>query len=206
MSSFLKENTYSMVRLFLTQIVMSVFGLILSFATTGNPTLHLVAGIFSALFYFVMIFHFVSSIGAADRVRVNGGRMTYQPAGGLILSLGANLPNLLLTSLMGVGILIDKTTTGTFGGNMTAIANMLLRLICGMFTAVITEVSNLIWKPALLILEDGSTTKLTNAKIEDIWWWFFVAIALSILVGFIAYRLGHKNITFDTLFPKKRED
>ena len=56
MIGFLKENSYSMVKMFVNQIAMTVFGTMLALATAGNPTLLLCSSIFSILFYLFLVY------------------------------------------------------------------------------------------------------------------------------------------------------
>ena len=47
---FLKENSYNMVKMFVDQIAMTVFGTIVTIATSGNDDLLLVASLFWIVF------------------------------------------------------------------------------------------------------------------------------------------------------------
>ena len=58
MSNFFRENSYSMVRLFLNQIALTVFGTMLALATAKNDTLLIVTSIFSVLFYLYLVYSF----------------------------------------------------------------------------------------------------------------------------------------------------
>ena len=121
MIGFLKENSYSMVKMFVNQIGMPVFGTMLALATAGNPTLLLCSSIFAILFYLFLLYSVGWEIGAKDKIRIDGGRMTEFPAKGFLIALGANLPNLLLAVLMGAGALISTATGAEWAGSMSVV-------------------------------------------------------------------------------------
>ena len=185
MLDFLKENSYSMVRMFINQIGMTVFGTMLALATASNSTLLLASSIFSILFYLFLLYSMGWEIGAKDKIRIDGGRMKPFPTKGLLIALGANLPNILLALLMGIGAMINTATQAEWAGSMSVICNAIARLIEGMYLGVIKILEDVIY---------------VNPTILDVWWWFLVITIPALLAGWISYLLGSRNIRILGLF------
>jgi hypothetical protein len=185
MSNFFKENSYNMVKLFLNQIALTVFGTMLALSTVKNPTLLLVTSIFSVLFYLYLVYSCGWEIGAKDKIRIDGGRIAPAPAKGFLIALIANVPNLLLAILMGIGAIISTSTGAKWAGDMSVVCNAIARLIEGMYLGIIK------------ILEDRV---FADAHIIDVWWWFIVITFPAIITGGISYLLGSKNFRILSLF------
>ena len=179
MKVFLREHSYSMVKLFLNQIGLTVFGTMLALATAQNDTLLLASSIFSIVFFLVLNYTSGWELGAKDKIRVDAGRQRAMPAKGLYIALGANLPNLILALLMGIGILIN--TEGSL--SMTLVCNAITRLMNGMYLGVITLLQNAI-----------------GADITAVWWWFIIITLPALFIGWLSYYLGLKNFRILSIF------
>ncbi len=103
MINFLKEYSYSIFKMFVNQLGMTMFGLVLSMATHQNTTLHVAASVFSILFYMVLLYTMTWDIGNAEKIRIDNKRMVYKPLKGFYMSLVANIPNFLLALLAVIG-------------------------------------------------------------------------------------------------------
>lgn len=184
MIDFIKENSYNMVKMFLNQIAMTVFGTMLAIATRSNDTLLLATSIFSILFYLFLVYNFGWEIGAKDKIKIDGGRMRPFPTEGLLITLGANIPNLLLALLMGLGVLIGTE----WAGNMSVICNAIARLIEGMYLGTISTLEH---------------TLYAEAHISDVWWWFIVITLPAILTGWFSYYMGSHDKRISSFFGIK---
>ena len=110
---FWKENSYDIVKMFINQIGMTIFGLIVAMATVslsskmelakGERWPLLLGSVFGVLFYLFLLGYMTSEIGAKDGIRIEGKRMKFMPFKGLFMSLIANSVNLLLAVLAIVG-------------------------------------------------------------------------------------------------------
>ena len=98
-----KESSYDIFKMFVNQIGMTMFGLVLSFATQQNDTLFWIATVFSVLFYLFLLYSMTWDIGNAEKIRIDGGRLRYRPLKGFWLSLFANALNILLAILIIIG-------------------------------------------------------------------------------------------------------
>ncbi len=254
MKSFFKENGYSMVKLFLNQIAITVFALMLSMATFSNRKTMLFVSIFSVLFFLYLNYSVCWELGAKDKLRIDAGRMPSSPAKGLLISLGANIPNFICATLIGIGAMIDTK----FGQSMSMICDIIARFLNNMYFGVmnfleytlyrntpvskavellrgtaegapeITKALELIDNPnyTILNIRDAMTAidnsgvsspAVTEAlelldsaayspQIIENFWWFFVIIIPSLLVGLLAYNLGTKNFRILSIFGIKPVD
>ena len=87
MLHFIKDNRSVIVKMIVNQIGMIFFGLMLSMATNQNNSLFLAASIFSVLFYMFLEYTVGWDLGAHDKIKLDGGRIEYQPYKGSRLAL-----------------------------------------------------------------------------------------------------------------------
>ena len=173
MKVFFSRYGYSIVKMFLYQFAISLFGTSLAMSTiaTQNKTLTIVVSIFSVLFYLFLLYVLVWDIGAQDKVSVDVGKKEYTPYGGILLALVANALNFLNAILC---LIISLLATPV---KALSVVTMLYRVVFeGMYLGLITQFN-----------------------IADKWWTYFVIIIPSIITAAIAYYLGHKNIHFTSV-------
>ena len=103
MLNFLKINSYTFFKMFVYQIGMTIFGLVLSMATQQNDTLFMIASFFSIAFYLFLLYTMTWEIGYEEKIRIDAKRLKFQPFKGLWLSLVANIPNFILGILAVIG-------------------------------------------------------------------------------------------------------
>ncbi len=107
MIRFIKENIYESVRMFVNQIAITIFGLMLVFAVSvlsdksgvrqGLADGLLVGtSLLSILFYLYLLYYMTYELGQKDGIKIAAGRMTYNPWKGFFISLIANILNILL--------------------------------------------------------------------------------------------------------------
>lgn len=135
MISFLKENSYVIVKMILNQFGMTVFGLMLAMATSSNETLLLITGVFSVIFYMFLLYTIMWEEGAKYKIRVDGGRAPYKPLNGLYMSLCANIPNILLAVLILIGYLFGSKN-GMFAMEWAGNLYTVTKLIAGLWEAM----------------------------------------------------------------------
>ena len=96
MLKFIKENSYDIFKLFLSQIALAFFGLVMTMWTANiSDQVFLIVGIFSVIFYIYLIYIIVHDNGAKDRPAVEAGRAKPNYLKGLYLSLCANALNII---------------------------------------------------------------------------------------------------------------
>lgn len=133
MKFFFKDNSYSIFKMFINQIGMTIFGIALSFATPGN-TLFMLSSIFAACFYMVLLYTMTWDIGFEEKVRIDAKRLKYNRYKGLYMSLVANIPNFIIAVL----IIVGKYVPGA--GGVFAVGSGAAALLEGMYIGIVNVV------------------------------------------------------------------
>ncbi len=188
MKNFFKQYSYSIIKIFVNQFAISIFGLVLALATTaaGNSLLTMIISIFSIAFYLFLIYTMTWEIGAKDRISVDVGKKPYKPNTGLLIALVANIPNLLIAVLYTIGTPFKQS----WGGNLCAVLNFISALIQGMYQGLMS---------VILIPPAGNA-------LFSYWWAYFLITVPAIVATWIAYFTGFKNFRLLAQFfdQKKR--
>ena len=195
MKKFFHDYSYSIIKMFVNQFAIAIFGASLAFATTrahvgsqGFDSFTLIVSVFAILFYLFLIYTLTWDIGAKDRISVDTGRKQYRPHLGLLLSVLANIPNLVLA----VAYLVLSVIG--FGDGMFLVS-LAASLLQGMFFGAMISIK--------LPLGSGGEFVALNT----LWPTFFVIVIPAMLTCWIAYYLGHKNFKISSLFaPEKKQD
>lgn len=148
MINFLKGYSYDIFKMFVNQLGMTMFGLVLSMATSRNDPLFIISSVFSIIFYMVLLYAMTWDIGYAEKIRIEGKRMKFHPEKGFILSLCANALNLLLGIIITVSYycataysVIDGTvknpTAPVSVVNIYGVARSVATLLQGMYGGII---------------------------------------------------------------------
>ena len=192
MKKFFHDYSYNTVKMFVNQFAISIFGVSLTFATTsahgestGFDTLTVVVSLLSVLFYLFLIYTLAWEIGAKDKISVDVGKKPYRPHLGILLSLFANIPNL-------IAALFYLIATIAGSEDMMFIVRLVATLIQGMYFGLITAVS----------LPIGGAYVQLNA----LWPTFFIMVIPAMLTSWLAYYLGHKNIRLFAFITDKPKD
>ena len=188
MKNFLHDYSYSSIKMFLDQFAISLFGSMLSMASTAaeSDTLSLIVSIIAVLFYMFLLYTLVWEVGAKDRISVDIGKKKYRPHTGLLVALVANIPNFIIAILYTIAS--PFSATYEWAGGVCVIATCFTAIFEGMYL--------------------GLTTTLTvgGVLLSRLWWSYFVIIVPALLVAWIAYYLGFKNKKFTTLFDSQSPD
>lgn len=186
MKEFFKKYSYSMMKMFLNQFAIAIFGLVLALATgmAENATLQVVSSVGSVVFYMFLLYAMTFEIGLADKTSVDYGRIPARPLTGLYISLCANVPNILLAILITIGALSPNQVLSNIGGGAVTAAVLLE----GMYTGI-------------LAIDVGGAP--LNTQI----WPFFAIIVPALLISTLAYYFGLRgwHVT-NILIPKNAEE
>ena len=186
MKYFVKENSYLMFKMFVNQLGMTIFAIILTFATIQNDTLFLIVSIFSMLFYMVLLYFMTWDIGYEDKARIDAKRLQFVKLKGLYLSLFANIPNFILALMITVGY-YGSTVLNEAGFPSSPEWSVNLygigKLIAGLLEAMYTGIINVFFGPSP--------------------WAYFIIIVPSLITCTIAYVMGVKGIRF---FPPPKNE
>jgi len=180
MKEFFHKYGYSIIKMFVNQFAISLFGVTLAMATMAskNNTLTVLVSIGSIIFYLFLLYIMTWDIGAKDRVSVDIGKKEYRPFTGFIMSLLANIPTFILAILF---ILAKVTSSNTLG----AVVDIARILTEGMFVGLMSAV------------------KIGGVQLHNIWWVYFAITLPAILTCGLSYFLGHKNFRFTSWFNYK---
>lgn len=188
MKGFLRDYSYSSIKMFVNQFAISLFGSMLSMATTAadNKTLSLVVSIIAVLFYLFLIYTVAWEIGAKDRISVDIGKKKYRPHLGLAVSAVANLPNFLI-AIVFTAFSPFMATNGV-AGSVCAVTRLFTVFLEGMYLGIMKSVT------------------IAGVEILNYWWTYFLITVPAMLVSWLAYYLGFKNKKFTTLFDYESPD
>ena len=177
MKTFFHRNLYSMIKMFVNQFAISIFGLVLALATTAadNSVLTMIVSIFSICFYLFLIYTMTWEIGAKDRISVDIGKLPYRPHTGLWIALCANIPNILIALLYAVAT--PFSGNHTWAGNMCAVMMLVSGLLEGMYRGLLS-----------VIYLPGDANSLIM-----VWWSYFLIVLPALITSWVAYFAGFKN-------------
>lgn len=187
MREFMQKHSYNAVRLFVNQIAISIFGLVLAIACgkVENSPLQIITSVGAIVFYLFLIYAAMWEVGSKDQFGVENGTKKNAPLSGLYVALIANSLNLLLA------IVILICSFAAEGGALHAagaMAKVISLFIEGMYTG-------------LLSLDLG------GMPLNNYWLSYFVIIIPSLLTSAIAYWCGLKGYHLTKiLIPENPED
>lgn len=186
MKYFIKENSYWMFKMFVNQIGMTIFAIVLTFATNQNDTLFLIVSVFSICFYMVLLYFMTWDIGFEEKIRIDGKRQKFVKLKGLYMSLFANIPNFFLATLIIVGYYCSSgfnsagyPASPEWAVNLYGIG----RLIAGLIEAMYTGIINIVF---------GASP-----------WAYLIITVPSLITCTIAYIMGVKGKRF---FPAPKNE
>jgi hypothetical protein len=176
MLEFIKRHSYDVVKMFINQLAISIFGFSLAFATGESlPALFIGTSAFSILFYLFLIYVMMWDLGAKDCRRLERNLPGYTRLAGLYMALLASIPNLILALLITLGTLIPSLS------GMAAVGNFLVLILEGMYDGILTSTVN-------------------GNKIGAFWPIYFALPIPLLLTSTLAYFAGSKEFK---LFGKR---
>ncbi|MBQ8836999.1 MAG: hypothetical protein IJ002_05795 [Clostridia bacterium] len=175
---FFKENSSMIMRMIITHIAMSVFGLAIFFATNlmNPPTIMLAASIFSAVFFGIIVYTTMWEYGAKDKPAFDAGRQVGAGKHGFLTMLSAEALWIILA--------VAYVCIYQFDVNIASIVYVVEFLTTCCFTGIEVYLKNYV---------------VANSVIVPA----LVYIAGSLIicaVGAFGYVLGTKDLT---IIPKK---
>ncbi len=176
MIRFFKDHSKIISRLLLYQFGAAFLGIILSFVTAeGNNVIDLICSIFAILFYLTLIYMVMWEEGAKERIKIDGGRAPYRPFKGLVLSLYANVPNIIIAVMIFIGFIFgrkDGPFAYSWGTSIYAVFRMAAILWESMFNGIVRLYSPrnpaiffLMIFPAIAVCTSGYYMGLNNKRI-----------------------------------------
>ena len=192
MKSFFKKHSYSMVKLFITQLVIGLFGNIIALAgvKSESKTFTLITSIFAILFYAFLVYTYVWEIGSRDKPAIDAGREKLSGFTGLFIGLGAHIPGYILALVYAVLLPTASTVEGTVS-SICGLSKIVLLFVNGMYTGLM------------------SVIELAGQPLHNHWFSYFIITIPALLVSLIGYLNGAKDIHFTKLLlpvtPEEQE-
>ncbi len=184
MKEFFKKHSYDMVKMFLNQFAIAVFGFVLALASgkASNVVLRNVTGVASVIFYLFLLYTMTWDIGFADRNAMLNGKKPNRLKGALI-SLCANSINFILAFFIMLATLVDAEAINNLGGICATVAVF----IEGMFSGLMANY-------------------VGGAPLNSYWFMYFIIPLPAVITCFISYLAGlyDKKMTsfFNPLYPE----
>ena len=165
---FLKDNSYDIVRLFINQIGITIFAIVLylPFGTFENAelgfNLQTCVSILSTIFYLVLLYNAGWEFGSKARMRADSGKQVLHRSTGAIMSTVANLPNFIIAGLATVSISLYMTlgndaayaTFGVLNAFMRFLSSMYIGLLRGIFDFMAEEPVQYLYFTSMFVPEN----------------------------------------------------
>jgi len=129
MIEIIKSKTNMLGKLFVYQIAMSLLGLFIVSPFDGK--MQIAAAVFSTLFYFSLVAYAIIEDGQKDYLAVKSGRLSGNACSGLVYSLVAYLPTVIIVLFQ---MILTLTTSDAVLSGLKSILNVLIRFfLMGMY-------------------------------------------------------------------------
>jgi len=190
--NFFKVNSYDIVKLYLTQIAISVFALIMHTSagfiqanTSLSATFQIIISVFSILFYYVLLYTAAWDWGANDKIRADSGRCTLDRTRALKMIAISNIPNYIFVIVPIIGYGLSAGGIETFLVKLGTVFFTILRFTAAMFQGVLVNVFDFLRSDA-----EGATNISFYLALAC---GYAVMILVTIAVTHFAYALGSKD-------------
>ncbi len=179
-----KKHSYTIVKMFVTQVAIAIFGLGLAIATgmAKNTALQISSSILAILFYLFLIYGLCWEVGSKSYIAINGGREKRNIFVGLYMGIFANIPNAVLAILATLGFAFPEIF-GSVGG----VGSVIALAIEGMYTGLLSL--NVAGNP------------LNSYAVS-----YFLIMIPSLAVSFSAYLLGSYDKHLTGIFIVKNPE
>lgn len=204
MKEFFKRYSYGIVKLFVTQFAVGIFGAVLALATSGTDWLLTLTSVFAILFYLFLVYTSVWAVGAKDKISVDIGNLKSNRWRGVLMALAASIPNFI------IAILCTLNFEAT--NKVAAVGVIISFFVQGMYQGVLRTVPFLGYPTTVANGEEIITTQ------TPYWFSYFLIIIPLIIVAGLAYYAGTKDFHMTKLMlpqypdsdrdvkPEKREN
>ena len=184
MKDFFKKYSYTVVKLFVNQIAIALFGIGLAVALgrAGNRTGQLVASILSVLFYLFLLYVHMWEVGAKDGITAEARKTGRKLWRGFAIGACANALNILLALLILPGAFAGGAVKG-----FSSVVSIVALMLQGMYLGILA-------------------TPLNGLNLNAYAWPYWVIILPAVLVAGVSYILGSYNLhATNILIPKNKD-
>lgn len=192
-NGFFGRYSYTMVRLFLNQFAIGLFGAVITLALSKiggddeslSDTVMIVASVLATLFYMFLTYTTIWTVGAKDRISSDVGKLRAMPARGLLISLFANIPGIIIATVYAIGNFVSP------GGMAQTAMRVATLFLNGMYYG---------------LLAGAPAGAANEAKILNYWWMYFVIILPALIVTGVGYWLGTRNFHLTKMLEHQYPD
>ena len=182
MKYFLKDNSYYIIRLLGTQVGLTVFAMMLTFAAVAaNDSLSLIASVFSVLFYCALVYSTCWEMGAKNEEKIESGRLVQSKGHGFAVCAVSYVPVALLVLLLWVGLAFFDQQWAV---NLFYIVDKILLFVFAMYRGIVIWAVNAIF---------GSLTQAWDHALV-LALLYTASLLPGILAAGIGYLFGRKGI------------
>lgn len=182
MKEFFKRYSYQSVHLFLNQIAIGLFGMVLALSAgmAESTALKIGSSVFAVIFFLFLQFAAAWRVGADDRVSIEIGKKKKNMWVPVMMWALANSLNFLLAFCISFGIWFSGVEFFSFVGGIATTVKLISE---GMYTGLLS-------------------VNIGGAPLNSYWFMHFVTTlpALPVILG--AYACGLNNINFGGLFSQ----
>jgi hypothetical protein len=191
----IKDNFYEIVRLYINQIGIAIFSLVLYTAvgmidSDVKTTIKIVISVFAILFYVFLLYNVMWENGAKDIIKIEAGRMEKRAAKGFLMGLAANIPNFIVAGICTFSQAMFMANSVEAYKTVGAVFNLIMRLFMSMYIGVLQG----IFAPF-----ESNTDLFFLLQSAGFLLFPFVAI----LAAHFGYRMGLKNKKLFSFGKKK---
>jgi len=180
MKNFLKSNSYYIIRLMGTQVGLTIFAMMLGFASaTVSTTMLLISSVASVLFYLWLLYSTCWEMGIKNAERIEAGRLHQSMYHGFFVCIAAYAPVILLLVLLWIGYFAGN-------GNLYHVVRWLVYFVFSMYHGIVRAVV-------------GSAENMQTLLLPLL---YTVSLLPGIVTCGVAYVLGRKGIA---LFFKPKQ-
>lgn len=193
---FFKENSYDIVKLFINQMGITIFALVLYTAigfiedTALNLQVKVILSVFATLFYFALLYTATWDFGAKDKIRIDSGRYSATTLKGFIMSLISSIPTLVIAATCIITIIIHISSGNEAVYSVFLVLNLFLRFISSMFLGILQGIFS-------FLPRNSDWTFLWESV------GYLVMPILSALVCHIGYIFGRREFKIISFFTGK---
>lgn len=191
-NSFFGRYSYTMVRLFLNQFAIGLFGAVITLALskiggdneTLSDTVMIVASALATIFYLFLTYTTIWPVGGKDRISSDAGKLSVMPMRGVLISLIANVPGLVVAILYTISEFAGQT-------GMKLAMRVVTLFLNGMYYG---------------LLAGAPAGAAGEAKLLNYWWMYFLVLLPAIIVTGVGYYLGTRNFHLTKMLEHQYPD
>ena len=199
--SFFKANSYDIVKIYITQIGISIFSTMMYLSagmikadSTVAWWISLIISIFATGFFFALLYCTAWEWGGKDKIRADGGKIALDTAKGLKMGLIGNIPNFIFTVIAFVAFIICNTNKESFIGPAGAVCSVIIRFTASMYQGIVEN--------SLSFLKGDGYGEFIFYIFQSAF--FFVLALVSVLAVHIGYVMGAKETRILGIFKSKK--